>query len=442
MADLTDGGSRTDEEWNRITQNVRSARGDGVYRRGTPWSFWPAPGEGADDNDNGIESDEEEEEEVQEVLEQPNSWSSPAPPTLGELRSPSPLFNHLDDLDQQPPPVLALPPRRADEDAAPPTLPPIEDQVLSHPWDVPMEEMLESVWSRYPGDRMPQTTQQSQPHQRSIHPPPPPRIFIPSGFREREREQTPAEDNVSISATTGSASDVASPVPGYAHVHPVPAPTYDVAWLDREEPWYFRGPEQEPGPSSGRASRGPSGTHAHPTATMSANSHSASNSNSGSNSHNTGEPSSSASVAPPPTVSPSILDTYAASRLQALQGIGSALEGIGQVLRESEMTLAPYLREGSHSSGGSANTNIGGGSMSTSTSTSTANVTVGESSRSSRSPVRSGAEGRTSAWRSIPSSASASGEETRQRAGEEPVRGAGMMRMNVPVPLDYIELGE
>ncbi|KAG6888401.1 hypothetical protein C0992_008557 [Termitomyces sp. T32_za158] len=426
-ADLTDGGSRTDEEWNRITQNVRSARGDEAYRRGTPWSFWPTPGEGAGDGD-GNEGDEEEEEEVQEVLEHPSHgdiWSSPVPPTLGELRSPSPLFNHLDDIDSQPPPVPAL--RRPGQVVAPPTLPPIEDQVLSHPWD-PMEEMLDTVWSRYPGDRMPQTTQQSQPHQGSIQPQPPSRITILS---ERERELTPAEDNVSVSATTGSVSDIASPVPAHisAHAHAVSTPNF-VAWFDRDEPWYLRAPEQEPGPSSGQASRGPSSTHAHLTANMSTSSHSASSSNHG-------EPSSSASAATA-TVSPSILDTYAASRLQALQGIGTALEGIGHVLRESEFTLAPYLREGSSSSSGNiANTNIGNGS----TSTSMVNATVGEARRASRSPVRGGAEVRTSAWRSISSSSTTSGEGIRQRVREETMRSTGTTRVNAPVvPSDNIEL--
>ncbi|KAG6884640.1 hypothetical protein C0993_009357 [Termitomyces sp. T159_Od127] len=358
-ADL-DAAADADAEWDR------SPRG------GAPWAFWPPAeerGEG-DEREEGAAAaaaaDEEEEEEVQGVLAQHGSgeiWSSPVPPTLGALRSPSPLFRHLGDLDPAPPPPPA-PRRREHEhehehehDAPPPRLPPIGEQVLARAWDVPVEEMLDDVWSRFPRDRTVQQPAQAQ--QRPV---------------SRERERTPAED-VSASAT-GSVSEVASP-------DPAPAPAF-VAWLD--QPWVFRGPapEQEPPPS--RRSVGAQGG----AASDSASAHASSSASASHASHAPADP------APAPAQAPSVLDTYAASRLQALHGIGTALEGIGQVLRESELGLVsvPYLREGAGGAGG------------------------GEG--------RSGE--RTSAWRAV-SGASAEGGRQRARAP-----------LGLAVQRDYIEL--
>ncbi|KAG6889561.1 hypothetical protein C0995_016688 [Termitomyces sp. Mi166 len=476
--DDDDGDSRTDEEWGRITQNVRSAR------RGTPWAFWSPAGEegagGGDDNVN--EDDEEEEEEVEGVLEQPSSadiWRSPVPPILGELRSPSPLFNHLrvDDLDPQPPPPppplpLPLPPspvlahahipaslpRRADENAAPPTLPPIEDQVLSHGWDGPIEEVLDTLWNRYPatGERMPQP--QTQQRHTQVQPP---RLTIPIPIPS-ERERMPVGEIVSDSATTGSVSDVASPAPapalahaqarGHGHGHGREREMTFVEWYESEEssPLFEihrhanSNRNANTNVTTSASTTAGANPHSHPTSTS--NPTSASATTSAFQSHATSNSNGFNEAQVPPAVSPSILDTYAASRLQALQGIGTALEGIGQVLRESELTLAPYLslRDGGGSS--NANTNMNTSVGSTSLSVSSANATVGEASgngRASRLSVRSSSssthtEGRTSAWRST---SGVSGEGNRQRGREEGVRGLGTMPVNTPArEPEYIDL--
>ncbi|KAG6908281.1 hypothetical protein DXG01_005382 [Tephrocybe rancida] len=345
--------AHTDDDWNPgATQNVGSA--------GTPWPFWPpASAEAGGDDDE--ESDEVEEEEVQEVLEQPSSsgvWSSPIPPTLGDLRSPSPFFSHLDDLDSPPPPTA----RRVHEHTAPPTLPPIEDQVLSPTWD-PIEEVLNTVWSRN------DSREQSQP----------PRISIPADF-PRLRERPSSEDGHSANATMGSSSSDGATA--------LPSPF--TGWLDHDDPWFIRSPEDDEIGSSTVVSR-------NPTNNVSGNA-------------TTGNSSTTANSS---TSSPSILDTYAASRLQALQGIGTALEGIGQALRDSELTLGSYLRDGSSASSVATE----GGSISQGT--------------TRRSPsARNSLEGRTSAWRSTSTTAASSEGTPAQR----------LLRLNAPTIPPPLEL--
>ncbi|KAG6865272.1 hypothetical protein C0991_004011 [Blastosporella zonata] len=349
---------------------------DMFHRRRRLWSVWPSIraddddenddeddaeqeelGEDVEDEDDEDDDDDEEEEgEVQEVLARVSNgaiWNSAIPvipPTLGILRSPSPLFN--DDMDPQSVPLPT--PRRVHEDTAPPTLPPIEDQVFSQAWD-PMEDVLNTVWNRD------DTRDQSQP----------PRIPIPQDIAHLSSHSSD-DGHSATNATTGSSSS-----------HDVTSLDSSLAgWLNHEDPWFIRSPG-EPGPST-QGSRGTSTT---------ANPSNSATTNNNSSSH-------------------SLIDTYAVSRLQALQGIGTALEGIGQVLRESEITLGPYLRDSSNNNSGNNTIN-------------TTDATAGSSSAqsnatASRSPsVRSSAGGRTSAWRST---SSADREGNGEPSVQRPVR--------------------
>ncbi|KAG6811981.1 hypothetical protein H0H92_005015 [Tricholoma furcatifolium] len=349
--------SPTYETWSRTTQASRLSRGDDLYRNDTPWPDWPsnAAETGDDDRDDEVE----EEEEVEEVLEQPNAisvWNSPIP-ALAELRSPSPLFNHLDELDAQPPPP---PPsaRRQSHDSTPPTLPSIEDQILSLDFD-PMRDVLNIFWSN-DDSRPPRLAQRLHPRYQRIS------DDLPRRDRDRAEPTSPHPHE--------RPSTPNSPFHPSAHTLPLPVSS---GWLGRDGPWFIHSSEEEPGPSTS--------TRAAPGSTTNVTS-AASTSHIGAGT-STGTGTSSI---------PAAIDAYVASQ----QVLNAALEGFDNVLRESEITLESYLRENNAD-------NSGGGHGSTANAESTPSSLAGGSSihvrsysRAGRSPARRSSTGRTSAWRS------------------------------------------
>ncbi|KAG6820021.1 hypothetical protein H0H93_006359 [Arthromyces matolae] len=289
------------EEWDRITQNVRPTRDEGIG-----WNFWPPAAEEEDHDTEEEDNEEEEEEEVQEALEQhigTRVWSSPIP-NLGELlRTPTP-FNPLDDLEFHHPPSVPSPRRR--EDTAPPTLPPIEDEVLSPIWQEPtLEEALDDAWGRWPNER-PTSRSSLRSTSTQSHPPTPRLATLDRLPLLSERERAIIAEDISEAEATVGSSTTDETLP--AQSGPPSSPLHE--WL--ENPWFLR--PDEPGPSA-RAEVETSTTHSNDSF------------NSGSGS--------------------SILDNYAAQRLQALQGIGTALEGIAvkrQQLRRMREPTPPRIR--------------------------------------------------------------------------------------------------
>ena len=107
------------EPWSPVSNNI-------------PWVLWPPDVEEGDDNQVLVEVDEgEENNDVHTYL--PNRLD--AIPLIAELRSPSPLFEDLEELDESEelPSVNA---RRTVVPPIPPTLPPIQET-----WDDPLDTL-------------------------------------------------------------------------------------------------------------------------------------------------------------------------------------------------------------------------------------------------------------------------------------------------------------
>ncbi|KAG5649978.1 hypothetical protein H0H81_001237 [Sphagnurus paluster] len=105
------------------------------------------------------------------------------------------------------------------------------------------------------------------------------------------------------------------------------------------------------------------------------------------------------STGAPFTTSSSSIDSYAASRLEALHGIGEALEDIGRVLQEREISLRPFLNNAAPAS-------------------------VTSRTGLAHSSLRGGSSESQTDWRSLSASAS----------GEEPSTVPRRLRLSVPLP--------
>ncbi|GLB41224.1 hypothetical protein LshimejAT787_0904390 [Lyophyllum shimeji] len=291
----------------------RSERADGNGHQ-PPWPYWPP---GAD-----LESGDSEDEVEPDTLSQPAAIRPDSPvPAIGELRSPSPLFDDLDEL--QP----SASPRRASESTNPPTLPPIQDH--EETGEDPLETLRMFAWN---DSRPDSSTRTSQPPSLS-------RISIPRdppSPRDRAEESRSSGSNVASSSPDNNAQ---------SHIHPSPFARDLGGWLEDDSGSSWFGPSGREEPRSSQITR-------------SANT----NPSSGNNG--------------------TVLDSFAASRLEALHGIGEALQGIGRVLQESEMSLRPFLMEAS-----------------------TTSENGGPSSRRPSFRASSSTSARTSAWRSTSGSA-------------------------------------
>ncbi|KAF8056938.1 hypothetical protein FPV67DRAFT_1728782 [Lyophyllum atratum] len=270
-----------DEVWNRDTHDVRST-GARAYQ--APWSYWPPSAELEHDND-------------EDVHPQPLNVRSESPvPAIGELRSPSPLFDDLEELQ----PTRT---RRAK----------------------PFDWFGGSIFELG--------------HHAQSHP-------LPSVF----------------------ARDLAG-------------------WLDNDSAnrWFSPSAREE------------SNSSPLPRTTNTSSSDPPSGNNGASSS--------------------ALLDSYTASRLEALHGIAEALQGIGCVLQESEMTLRPFLME-------TSSLGENGGSSSSTWSSLRGNPNT---------------EGRASGWRSItgPSTNAGRSEANQDNRESSAVpRWLRLSALSLPSPLE------
>ncbi|KAF5381678.1 hypothetical protein D9615_005573 [Tricholomella constricta] len=268
--------SQSDEVWDRTSQDMRPP---GISDYQPIWSDWHAAEEL--ENDDGQD----------EAAPSPGLFmvrnDSPVP-AIGALRSPSPLFDDLEELQR--------PPSARTTNTTPPTLPPIQDH--NEAW----ADSLETLRSFSFGGSRSETS--ARPTQLS-------RISIPTSDSPSLRDRTAENRSSNSTAGPSTISD------NNTQTHTLPSPfSRDLeGWLDDDSssPSWFPRPSREESTSS--------------------QSHRNTNNNlSSSSSGNNGASSSS-----------SVLDSYTASRLEALHGLGEALQGIGRVLQESEISLRPFL---------------------------------------------------------------------------------------------------